>query len=240
MSKIIEKLKGLEDNNGEVREEDLEPIEIIEEADTENKRSSLKVYVFLLVFIISIYAGYKLAIFFTSPKEQKVLISKEQAGSSKPAPTKSSDEVKKERKPVLFTGTKEFERYLNKKAEEDLNNPVALNNLAVFYFEKNDYERALKLAQKAVSAEPENPFFWNTLGIILTEMNLLEEAEKCFKRSIEMAPEEGVFYYNIATLYDRMGNISLSTEKYLLYLTKSDKINPKMIDYVREKFKKGI
>ncbi len=239
MSKIIDKLKGIEDTKG-INEEDLEHIEIIEEPKKSAKKAYLKVLILLIFFMGAVYLGYLAAgYFFSSVKIEKVPVSKESAQTNI-SPTKSPGAVEKERTPVLFTGSKKFEKNLLKKANEDILDPVSLNNLAVFYFEKMDYERALKMAQKALLSEPENPYFWNTLGIILTEMNLYQDAEKCFKKSIEKAPDIGVFYYNLANLYERMNNITDSKEKYLLYLSKSDTINPKMIDYVREKLKKGF
>lgn len=153
---------------------------------------------------------------------------------------KTDTSNKKELKPVVFSGGKDFEKFLLTKLSLEPQNPILINNLAIFYFENSNIDNALKYAQKALMLEPENPYFWNNLGIVLTELKLYEDAEKCFKKAIEKRSEEGVFYYNLANLYERQDKLILSRENYLLYLSKSDKINPKMLEYVREKLKKGV
>lgn len=241
MSKIIDKLKGLEEHP-ELSEKDLEYAEIIEEEIKEPKKNFLKISLIFIVFIAAAFVGFKVFNLFFS-KTNIFKSEKKEVNIQKNVPLEPVTQplTKKENvKTVVFSGGKNFKEYLINKLEKEPNNPIVLNNLAIFYYEQNNLEDALKYAQRALKFDPENSYLWNTLGIILTELKLYEDAEKCFKKAYEKKSEEGVFYYNLANLYERMDKNILAREYYLLYLTKSDKINPKNLDYVREKLKKGV
>ncbi len=241
MSKIIDKLKGLEEHS-ELSEKNLEYAEIIEEEIKEPKKNFLKISLIFIVFIAAAFVGFKVFHLFFS-KTNVLKSEKKEVNIQKNVPLEPITQplTKKENvEPVVFSGGKNFKEYLINKLEKEPNNPIVLNNLAIFYYEQNNLEDALKYAQRALKFDPENSYLWNTLGIILTELKLYEDAEKCFKKAYEKKSEEGVFYYNLANLYERMDKNILAREYYLLYLTKSDKINPKNIDSVREKLKKGV
>lgn len=236
MSKIIERLKRLEDEK--IENNNLEEIEIIEDEKPEKLKNLKKLIFLFLVLSVSIYGGFKLAYKFFHVKNENTIVSKKIIAKSDAIQVDTIST--KEPKLVVFAGNKDFEKILLKKFESEPKNSIHANNLAIFYFENNKLDLALKYAQKAITLDPENPYFWNNLGIVLTELKLYDDAEKCFKKSIEKKQGEGIFYYNLANLYEREGKISLAKENYLLYLTKSDRINPKMINYVREKLKKGF
>lgn len=238
MSKIIDKLDGLEEKR-DVKKEDLEYIEVIEDTPANTKKSYFKILAVFIIFLIAGFIGFRFATVLFSPKE-KTITAKVDLQKKELSETKKAEPLKETIKPVVFSGGKDFQKYLLAKLDKNPKDTITLNNLAIFYFEHNDLQNALKYAQKALMLEPDNSYYWNTLGIVLTELNLYEDAEKCFKKALEKNPEEGVFYYNLANLYERMDKIPLSRENYLLYLSKSDKINPKMLEIVREKLKKGV
>lgn len=248
MSKIYDKLKELES----VREEELEDIEIVEE-DTHGylkKKSLFKTFILLTIFFAALFLGYSIAKYYTSLSKfesKKIVIVPEKTIKDSKIVTENrsektlspSNRFSDKQRPYFYKGSLDFIKRLEKKYNDDPNNPVNANNLSVAYSEEGRYEEALRYAEKALLLSPNNAFYWNNLGVVLTYLNLLSDAEKCFKKALEISKEEGVFFYNMANLYERLGSSALAKENYLSYLSKSDRINPSYLEIVRNKYYKG-
>ena len=67
------------------------------------------------------------------------------------------------------------------------NNALALNNLALIYFARND-GRVLALAEKAHALQPQNPAILDTYGWILVGLNQREKGLKLLQQAAEIAP----------------------------------------------------
>lgn len=67
------------------------------------------------------------------------------------------------------------------------NNALALNNLALIYFNKND-SRALALAEKAYALQPQNPAVLDTYGWILVGLKQREKGVSILQQAAALAP----------------------------------------------------
>lgn len=249
MSKIYDKLKDIEkDVSGE---ENLEHIEIVTGVkEAKPKASFFKLFVIFLVFAAAVALGISLAKYYVSKDlrlESKPAESLSPVVSAKPQPQpqpvvqpKPQPQPVISATPYVYRGSKGYAQKLLEGYKKTPNNAVILNNLAVAYAEEGNFEEALRFAERALLSDPNNAFYWNSMGVALTNLNLYADAEKCFKKAVQISPNEGVFYYNLGNLYERSGNITVARENYLSYLAKSDKINPKNLETVKERLAKGV
>jgi len=235
MSKTFDGIKELEKKQH--AEEDYIEIEVLDEKkDSDNKLKIYKPIFLVLLLLFSIGVGYYLAnLYIKASFFKKKVLSDITNQTIKEKQTKDN---KNEIKPTLFSGNrvilqKTLEELLKKEEKDSL----TLNNIAILLCELGKYNEALDYAEKLIIKEPSNAYYWNTFGIVLTYLNLYDDAEKCFKKAISLKNDEGVFYYNLGNLYERMGNLTLSKENYLYYLTKGDKYNTKNLHFVKQKIK---
>lgn len=252
MSKIYDKLKDVE---GNIQDDSLEEIDILtDEVEVKAKKSSFsKSLILVVIFVISSLIGILLAKYFSDFSKKTTQVTKptiqskfDNIDKAKSAIKTSLDNKVKlsldsqkssRLTPYLFKGGKKFIKNLEKTMYDNPNNPVSANNLSVAYTEIGRYSDALRYAEKALILDPSNAFYWNNLGVVLTYLNLYSDAEKCFKKALEISGDVGAFSYNLGNLYERMGNIELSKQNYLSYLSQSDKIDPENFKKIKKKYK---
>ncbi len=86
-------------------------------------------------------------------------------------------------------------------------NAVALNNLAFILAESTDQlDRALTLAQRAVSANPNSPDIADTLGWVYIKKNLNDQAIGILGELVAAQPNHVVWRYHLATAYYQKGD----------------------------------
>jgi tetratricopeptide (TPR) repeat protein len=262
MSKILDKLKDTEIVTA--KEDNLENLEIFTEPkETKPKLNLQKLLILCLVFVISLLLWMNLTKFYSS---MNLISETETQGAptvavtvKKPEPLPVTKPVSKPEEPVLkqakpqpdvprresynlrlYRESKEYLPKLLADYKENPRNAATSNNIAAAYIEEGNFEDALRFAERALFSDPGNAFYWNNMGVILVNLNLYPDAEKCFNKAILISPDSGVFYYNLGNLFERLGNMISARENYLAYLIKSDKINPKNLQSVKEKLVKGI
>jgi putative PEP-CTERM system TPR-repeat lipoprotein len=84
-------------------------------------------------------------------------------------------------------------------------NPVALNNLAWLYLQKDD-SRALATAQRAYELAPENPDIADTLGWILVQQGQAAEGLKYLEQSVEGRSDNPSVRYHLAQAHADLGD----------------------------------
>ena len=94
----------------------------------------------------------------------------------------------------------------------DINNGSALNNLAVTYFTRREFQQALPFQQRAAQADPDNAITHYNLGLLLTQEGDLSNAIREFKEASYITPSWELPYKQRAYIYLQMRDYS-SAEK---------------------------
>ncbi len=108
--------------------------------------------------------------------------------------------------------------------ELDSNNVAALNNLAyVFSEEFGDYDKALKLAQRANELAPDDPHVADTLGWILYKQGNPEWSLGYIEKSASKLPEKPEVQYHLGMVQYKLGNAESAKQA----LNKALELDPK-------------
>lgn len=235
MSKIYEEIKEIDEN---LKEEALEEIDVLIDSKERKDRNFLKILLFILLLVVSIFSGYYLAGLILN--KQSIPNVRNYQSS---AQVNKKDMLKQETVvefSIININKKEVENKLKELLNTDKKDNIINNNITLLLCELGNFKEALNYAEKLILSEPNNPYYWNTFGIVLTNLNLLDDAERSFRKAISLKSDEGVFYYNLGNLYEREGKIDLAKEQYLNYLAKGDKYNNQNIDTVKKKIARGF
>lgn len=101
------------------------------------------------------------------------------------------------------TGRKKeaVKKYLSALAIAD-NYPQALNNLAYLYADgRGSSEEALRLAEKALSLDPDNPGIMDTMGYAQMKNGRHQEARKTLERAAALLPDNPTINFHLAEVY---------------------------------------
>jgi len=91
--------------------------------------------------------------------------------------------------------------------------PVLLNNTAyLLAVNGSELERALELARRALSAEPESASFLDTLGWVLFQLGRTAEARPLLERASELAPLEPEILEHMGDLSQRDGRLNTARD----------------------------
>ena len=122
----------------------------------------------------------------------------------------------------LPVAERDFAKFLELKPESW----AGANDLAWIYFRQGRYEDVLRVAEKALSYNPENTWLQNSLGVALLNLERKEEARIAFEKALAgfqaMTPEEwGRAYPGNDARYHAQGLASTirSVEKNLALLS---------------------
>lgn len=91
--------------------------------------------------------------------------------------------------------------------------PLALNNLAWLYFEKND-PRAIELANQIAETNPERPEVLDTIGWIFVVQGDKNRGLQLLSMAHEKNPESAEITYHLAVAYHRTGDPEKATQLY--------------------------
>ncbi len=104
---------------------------------------------------------------------------------------------------LRFRRTSKFDA----RAQADSLTADQLNEAGNQAIEKNDYNLARELLNKATAKDPKHPWAWNNLGSAYYSLKMYDEAEKSYKKQIEVTPNHEVAYANLGLLYSVRGPI---------------------------------
>jgi tetratricopeptide (TPR) repeat protein len=109
------------------------------------------------------------------------------------------------------------------KAVESYEKVLELNNEDINSFVRpiwiyldylNQPDKALKIAEVAVTTFPENAMAYNLLGWSQAGLKNFVGAEKNLKKSLEIDPNLAAAHYNLANMYKAMGNNDSASKEY--------------------------
>ena len=136
---------------------------------------------------------------------------------------------------ILYDSIKEWDKsdkiYMGL-IEADSSDAQAFNNYAYSLVERNkDLNKALNMAKKAISLEPENASYLDTIGWIYYKLEDLEKAQKFLEASLEIMDNNAVVLEHLGDLMMK-GNKSQDAKNYYLRALELDKNNPVLIKKV--------
>jgi tetratricopeptide (TPR) repeat protein len=92
-------------------------------------------------------------------------------------------------------------------------------NKGVKFFQKESYEEAIPLFEKAVNIDPEFAFAWDNLGVCYRRMGKYEKAEAAYKSSLKVDPEGRTALQNLPVVYQAMKKDDEAIAAYNNFLT---------------------
>ncbi|MEO0191123.1 MAG: hypothetical protein ABIL18_09080, partial [candidate division WOR-3 bacterium] len=165
MSKIYEEIKEIDEN---LKEEELEEIDVLIDSKEKKDRNFLKILLFILLLVLSIFSGYYLA---------GLILNKQSISNVRnyqsSAQVNKKDILKKEDIVEFLTislNKKEVENKLKELLNTDKKDNIINNNITLLLCELGNFKEALNYAEKLILSEPNNPYYWNTFGIVLTNL----------------------------------------------------------------------
>jgi putative PEP-CTERM system TPR-repeat lipoprotein len=102
-----------------------------------------------------------------------------------------------------------YEQVLAKQPDQ----PLAMNNLAWLYFEKND-PRAIELANQIAETNPERPEVLDTIGWIFVAQGDKNRGLELLTMAHEKSPESAEITYHLAVAYHRTGDSKKATQLF--------------------------
>ena len=86
------------------------------------------------------------------------------------------------------------------------NQPIAINNLAFIYSERNEnIYRALELAKRAVMSDENNGQNWDTLGWVSYHAGRSKEAVGYLQQATKLLPQNGTIQFHLAKVFLSIG-----------------------------------
>jgi tetratricopeptide (TPR) repeat protein len=99
----------------------------------------------------------------------------------------------------------------------------AYKNLGVVFIKDQEPDKALELAQKAITMVQDDYLFYYLAGTSLLAMKEFQKSIEYFEKAISINPEHAQLYNNLGTAYLSLGNYPLAYENYI----KSSTIDPR-------------
>ena len=93
------------------------------------------------------------------------------------------------------------------------------------YYEKGQYDEAIKNAKQGIALDPSHALGWNWLGAAYFAKGQSEEAIQPFKKAIELKPDGSILqssYYFLGLIYQQKGNY----DEAILNYNKALELNP--------------
>jgi ribosomal protein S12 methylthiotransferase accessory factor len=112
-------------------------------------------------------------------------------------------------------------KYLKKSLDlkpEKQDIPTIYSYMGICLKELENYEKAIKILEKAEEYDNERTDIYNLMGFCYFRLKEHEKAIKCFKRVIQLNPASAIDYANIASNYRDMGDTRKAIRYYQLAL----------------------
>jgi CHAT domain-containing protein/Tfp pilus assembly protein PilF len=115
--------------------------------------------------------------------------------------------------------------YFEQLLEENKENPGAFYGLGMYYYEKEDFAKALENCKKAIEYNTNSPAFYTYLINSLQKLNQLDRADEYINNIIEIEPNNASAHYGMGFLYFKQQKWDEAME----YLDKAVELNPELL-----------
>jgi tetratricopeptide (TPR) repeat protein len=123
---------------------------------------------------------------------------------------------------LVYDGMKKYEESDSLYEEAlrlDPNNHLVLNNYGYSLAERDlQLQRALDMATRAVTAQPDNSSYLDTIGWVYYKLGNYKEAEKYINKSIEKGDASAVVYEHLGDVYYMMNDKERALEQWKVAL----------------------
>jgi tetratricopeptide (TPR) repeat protein len=99
----------------------------------------------------------------------------------------------------------------------------AQNNLAVLYYERKKFDKAIEGFKKVLKIKPGDSSALHNLGMTYASLGKNDLAKEYYLKAIKANPKDASTFYNLANLYREEGEF----EKALIFYKKSIEVNPR-------------
>lgn len=138
---------------------------------------------------------------------------------------------------ILLVGLVLFYSFLTIKRNSEWSNPEefykqilaynpnsfrALNNLAVLYFDTEQFEKAIDGFKKVLEIKPDDFHAFHNLGMAYAQIGQKDLAKEYYGKAIKVNPKDTSTYYNLANLYREEGDLNQA----IYFYKKSIDVNP--------------
>ncbi|NSW45907.1 MAG: tetratricopeptide repeat protein [Bacteroidales bacterium] len=94
------------------------------------------------------------------------------------------------------------------------NSAVAYYELASYYIQQNNLEKAITYAQKAIALSPNNLWYQALMGVLYKQNRQFSKANKIYKKLIQKDPTRIDFWYELAYLYMYTGKLNKAIQTF--------------------------
>ena len=106
-------------------------------------------------------------------------------------------------------------------------------NLALMHYNKQEYEKSLKLTEKALKLNPDQAQAYNLRGQLNITAGKVHEAKADYLSAVKLKPNYTNAHYNLALLYDiYLQEIELAIKHYQIYTSLLKKPDPATLDWI--------
>ncbi len=123
---------------------------------------------------------------------------------------------------------------LMQELEQNPENVQAITELAGFFMQNEDWERALTFWKRALDVEPENQLALNQAGFALFQMQEHAEARDMFQRLLDINPENYQGHFNLAIIYKNYLDEPDKAREHLENILEIDPDHPDLLERVRQ------
>ena len=137
----------------------------------------------------------------------------------------------------------EAERFFREFIRKNPKLAGAYTNLALIYYDRDEFERSLKLVNRAIELNPEQSQALNLRAQLMIEKGEIHKARSDYLRAVELNPGYLNAQYNLALLYDiYLQDIKRAIQHYEIYLSllnQPDEPTSEWIEQLKRTLKNG-
>ncbi|WP_291318365.1 tetratricopeptide repeat protein [Desulfonatronospira sp.] len=123
---------------------------------------------------------------------------------------------------------------LMQEVEQNPQNIEAITQLASFFMQNQDWDKALSFWRRALNVDPDNQLALNQAGFTLFQMQRHAEAREKFDRLLELNPENHQGHFNLAIIYKYYLDEPEKAREHLEKIIELDPDHPDLLERVRQ------
>ncbi len=123
---------------------------------------------------------------------------------------------------------------LMQEVEQNPENVEAITQLASFFMQSEDWDKALSFWRRALNVDPDNQLALNQAGFTLFQMQQHAEAREKFHRLLEINPENHQGHFNLAIIYKYYLDEPEKAREHLEKIIEIDPDHPDLLERVRQ------